>query len=107
MDWKKQFKEPPRKYAVYPIIHSRVAEAEKHIDAHVRQGFGGVVGNINYTPEFPHDTKAWDDVINGLLPTLIVVWARGFMTRKAILRARQAVQCWRKILILNPLVFYV
>lgn len=66
MDWKKQFKEPPRKYAVYPIIHSRVADAEKYVDMHVRQGFGGIVGNIDYTPTFPHDTAAWDNAINGL-----------------------------------------
>ena len=52
--------------------------------------------------EVPSDRKNGDYAVNAAM-----VWARGFMTRKAILRARQAVQCWRKILILNPLVFYV
>ena len=65
MDWKKQFKEPPRKYAVYPIVHSRISQADEYVDMHDRQGFGGVVGNLDYTPEFPNDTAEWEKAVNG------------------------------------------
>ncbi len=65
MDWKKQFRDPPREYGVYPIIHQRVADAEKYVDAHVRQGFGGIVGNLRYTPDFPNNEAEWDAVEKG------------------------------------------
>lgn len=66
MDWKKRFKEPPREYGVYPIIHSNIADAAQYVDAHERQGFGGVVGNLRYTPDFPDNMAEWDAAVNGL-----------------------------------------
>lgn len=65
MDWKKRFKEPPREYGVYPIIHSRITNADTLAETHKRQGFGGVVGNLNYTPDFPDNTAAWDAAVDG------------------------------------------
>ncbi len=65
MSWKKDFKNPPRKYGIYPIIHQRISEAAKTVDMHERKGFGGVVANLDYTPDFPNDAAAWDKAIDG------------------------------------------
>jgi len=65
MDWKKEFKNPPRRYGVYPIIHQRISDAGTLVDAHDRQGFGGIVANLDYTPDFPHNEAEWDKAVNG------------------------------------------
>lgn len=65
MSWKKFFKNPPRQYGVHPIIHGRVADAEILAEQHDRQGFGGIVANLQYTPDFPHNENAWNKAVAG------------------------------------------
>lgn len=65
MDWKTDFQNPPRRYGVYPIIHGDVANSQK-ADTLCRQGFGGVVGNVRYTRDFPENGAAWQAVEQGV-----------------------------------------
>ncbi len=53
------FKTPDRRYAIYPIIHANLGPNER-VDAYEKNGFAGVVGNINYNRGvFPEDDAAW------------------------------------------------
>ena len=65
MDWKKEFESPKREYGVYPIIHSNVTNLER-VETIERKGFAGVVGNINYTPDYPDNNDEWEKVEKGL-----------------------------------------
>jgi hypothetical protein len=46
MDYKKNFKNPPRRYAVYPILHGDILS--KNPDELFDAGFAGAVGNIPF-----------------------------------------------------------
>ncbi len=52
----KSFKDPDRRYAIYPIIHSGITSA-KDFDYYDRCGFAGVVGNTYYNMVSPTDTS--------------------------------------------------
>lgn len=65
MEWKKEFESPKREYGVYPIIHQKVSQLDL-VEKYDRQGFAGVVGNINYTPDYPDNKKEWEKVEKGL-----------------------------------------
>ena len=65
MNWKKEFQNPPREYGVYPIIHSNVTKQEL-VDEYDRKGFAGVVGNIDYTPDYPENASEWDKAEKGI-----------------------------------------
>lgn len=49
---------PNRKYAIYPILHSRIMQ-EECIDTYTDAGFGGVVGNISYQKDFDTCEQIW------------------------------------------------
>ncbi|MDD6263262.1 MAG: hypothetical protein PUA83_09310 [Clostridiales bacterium] len=51
-------KSPDRRYAVYQIIHDAAAIPEK-AEYYDGRWFGGVVGNLPYTRDFPDDDGAW------------------------------------------------
>lgn len=59
------FKNPDRKYAIYPIIHGKTADCEELVEKHNRLGFAGMVGNIAYNWQFPNDEKSWKDTEKG------------------------------------------
>lgn len=52
------FKNPNRNYAIYPIVHSSVSD-KSLIETLDRRGFGGVVGNVQYTIDFPYNEDKW------------------------------------------------
>ena len=58
--YKDGFKNPDRKYAIYPIIHGG-ASNPVNVDRHYDLGFAGIVGNIPYTLQFPNNEKEWLD----------------------------------------------
>ena len=58
------FKNPNRRYAIYPILHQKSFDKET-VDLVERRGFAGVVGNLKYTKNFPNDEKAWTDACDG------------------------------------------
>lgn len=59
MNWKKDFLNPKKEYGIYPLIHTNMGEFEKHINYHTECGFGGVVANVNYAPDFPNNKEDW------------------------------------------------
>ncbi len=59
MNWKNEFKNPPRKYAIYPMLHGGISNPENNLKKHLQQGWGGMVVNLRYNREFPKDTKEW------------------------------------------------
>lgn len=65
MDWKKSFDTPPRQYAVYPMAHGRVSHYKDYIDQDVQNGWGGIVANLNYTPDFPDNKAEWEAMAEG------------------------------------------
>ena len=74
------FKNPDRRYAIYPIIHDRIA-GNVDIDYYDRCGFAGIVGNVAYTlpspfdgsgKGFPDDENIWQKTADGF---------RGFAAR--------------------------
>lgn len=59
---KEQFLHPDRKYAIYPIVHQGIVAKAENAAEMAEAGFAGVVGNINYTEDFPHNEEEWDKV---------------------------------------------
>ncbi len=60
------FKNPARKYAIYPIVHGRVKN-KSLIETYDRRWFAGVVGNIDYSsPDFVHNESVWLDAADGI-----------------------------------------
>ncbi|MCE5200527.1 MAG: hypothetical protein ABFD54_14875 [Armatimonadota bacterium] len=60
------FENPPREYAIYPIIHSAGQSEVKHpdnqmqiVDRMANLGFGGVVANVHYGTDYPDDENEW------------------------------------------------
>lgn len=63
--YEKPFADPDRRYAVYQIIHGGAASPE--LAAHYDElGFGGIVGNIPYTTDFPNDEPLWQKTAEGM-----------------------------------------
>lgn len=59
------FKNPERKYAIYPIIHARL-QNQQLVDNYDKRWFAGVVGNVDYdTPDFPNDDTVWRAAADG------------------------------------------
>lgn len=58
---KKEMKTVERKYAIYPLVESRIFETNLH-NKYNKLGYAGVNGTLKYTPEFPNDEKAWEEV---------------------------------------------
>lgn len=67
------FKNPDRRYAIYPIIHGRIVTDPK-FDDYEKCGFAGVVGNVDYTTAsptdstrhgFPNDEETWQKTAQG------------------------------------------
>lgn len=61
----KNFINPPREYAIYPIIHDGMKHYLNVINYHLDCGFAGVVANISYNEHFPNDTSEWIDFEKG------------------------------------------
>ena len=59
------FTEPDRRYAVYQIIHGGAADASRAA-YYDERWFGGIVGNIPYTMQFPDDEAAWKNTEAGM-----------------------------------------
>ena len=59
MSWKNDFFNPKKEYGIYPLIHTNMGEFEKHIDRHSQCGFGGVVANVKYSPDYPNNNEDW------------------------------------------------
>ena len=59
MKLKKAFRNPDRRYAIYPIIHSGAAENPGRADEMERLGFAGIVGNVPYGEGYPDDRAEW------------------------------------------------
>ncbi|MBE6632592.1 MAG: hypothetical protein E7623_07855 [Ruminococcaceae bacterium] len=58
-NYKKSFKDPDRRYAIFPIIHSGIG-GNTDFDYFDRCGFAGVVGNVSYRAfEFPNRADDW------------------------------------------------
>ena len=78
-DYGEAFQNPPRRYAIFPIIHERVAVPEgagaaesaalEQIDS---LGYAGIVGNVPYGRGFPDDGDEWKRTADGF---------RGFINR--------------------------
>ena len=58
---RQSFSAPDRRYAIYPIYHQGIVGSAKNTDALLDAGFAGVVGNLPYTDDFPHNEQAWDE----------------------------------------------
>ena len=59
------FKNPDRRYAIYPIIHDNLGD-ETDFEFYRRCGFAGVVGNVRYTKmQFPNADSDWQRVSAG------------------------------------------
>lgn len=59
MNWKNEFLNPPRKYAIYPMAHGGVSHYEKRLEKDIEVGWGGMVANLCYTPDFPDNEGEW------------------------------------------------
>lgn len=57
---REQFQTPDRRYAIYPIYHSGILHGAENADEMLDYGYAGVVGNLPYTEDFPHDEQAWE-----------------------------------------------
>ena len=57
---KEQFLNPDRRYAIYPIYHSGIIQGAQNADELLDWGYAGLVGNIPYTEDFPHNNEAWN-----------------------------------------------
>lgn len=61
----KRFRDPDRRFGVYQIIHSAAADPAR-AELYDRRGFAGVVGNVQYTRDFPDNADAWKRIETGL-----------------------------------------
>ena len=59
MNWKNDFANPPRQYAILPMAHGSVSDYEKRLENDIKVGWGGVVANLRYTPDFPNNATEW------------------------------------------------
>ena len=57
-----KFLKPDRRYAIYPIHHQGIIDSAQNVDTLLDYGYAGIVGNIAYTRNFPHDEAAWDQM---------------------------------------------
>ncbi|MDD4772677.1 MAG: hypothetical protein PHZ09_03640, partial [Eubacteriales bacterium] len=53
------FKNPDRRYAIYPIIHGGMASGRDIAEHYDKLGFAGVVGNVPYGRGFPDNADEW------------------------------------------------
>ena len=58
------FKNPDRRYAIYPIIHHNIASKDTAC-RYDKCWFAGVVGNVDYTFSFPDDESSWQECEEG------------------------------------------
>ncbi|MHB1150724.1 MAG: hypothetical protein ACYCWE_10555 [Eubacteriales bacterium] len=57
--YSESFKNPDRRYAIYPIIHGGMASERNIAEHYEKLGFAGVVGNVPYGRGFPDDKEEW------------------------------------------------
>lgn len=62
-DLKKEMKNADLKYAISPLIESRIQQAGL-AKKYKQEGYAGATGTVEYTPEFPNDKKAWEKMKN-------------------------------------------
>ncbi|MBE6871961.1 MAG: hypothetical protein E7491_08440 [Ruminococcaceae bacterium] len=60
-----KFKNPPREYGIYPIVHGGIAYPENNLEAMKNRGFAGVVGNVPYGRDYPDDSAEWKRTAEG------------------------------------------
>ncbi|NLV74636.1 MAG: hypothetical protein GXY52_08135 [Chloroflexi bacterium] len=61
----KSFANPDRRNAIYQIIHGGAVDKEK-AEYYDSRWFGGIVGNVPYTSEFPDSDEEWNDTAAGI-----------------------------------------
>lgn len=74
---RKSFAIPNRRYAIYPIYHQGIVDWAKRTDILEDYGYGGVVGNIPYTDDFPYNKDAWkmtEDAYRALIGKGMHTW---------------------------------
>ena len=55
---KSEVKKADNRYSIYPLIESRVLQPDLHIK-YKKNGYGGAVGTLEYTPDFPYNESEW------------------------------------------------
>lgn len=63
--YSEKFKNPDRRYAIYPIIHGSMASGRDIAEYYDSLGFAGVVGNVSYGRHFPDDKEEWERTEKG------------------------------------------
>ena len=58
VELKESMKQAERKYAISPLIESRIHQAGL-AERYKKEGYAGATGTVEYTPEFPNDANAW------------------------------------------------
>ena len=61
----KKFKNPPREYGIYPIIHGDMENWRELLPYHKECGFAGVAANPKWDNAYPHNQAAWDRFAEG------------------------------------------
>lgn len=59
------FKNPDRRYAIYPIVHGGIASGRLNAEHYEKTGFAGIVGNVPYGRGFPDDREEWTKTEKG------------------------------------------
>lgn len=59
------FKNPDRRFAIYPIVHGGIASGIDMADRYDKLGFAGVVGNVPYRRGFPDNIEEWEETEKG------------------------------------------
>ena len=62
---KETFRNPNRRYAIYPIVHGGVAASPGFAEQFDAKGFAGVVGNVPYGEGYPDDESEWKRTADG------------------------------------------
>jgi hypothetical protein len=60
-----QFKNPPREYGIYPIIHGGISQPESNIERIDSGNYAGVVANVPYGKDYPEDAAEWKATEDG------------------------------------------
>ena len=60
---KREMKNADLKYAISPLIESRIHQAGL-AKKYKQEGYAGATATVEYTPEFPNDEKAWERMKN-------------------------------------------